>query len=305
MDLPDRIAALAGERVLVAGSLPSPDSDLDLLVRPAATTAIGIGLESEGFEGRSGVWVRFETREVVDLTDAAAWRLPAAEVSDLFEQAEPIEPAGIVCRPAPHHVVLILARRAMREGPRLKAARAARLTDELERDPGAFAGARARAAAWGATVAVDALERAHRDGSAIAAATRRAAIVEELRGSRSPRGAAIGAWRAVLQRPRWGSLVVVAGGSAEMREHQAAELEQLLDKIGFDVERVGAGEGAPDRPALPALLRALLRGKVVVLDAPAVPRWPRPVVAEELDPAAEPDQQRVALGRAAWAALSG
>jgi hypothetical protein len=302
VDLPDRIAALAGERVLVAGSLPSPDSDLDLLVRPPAATAIGAGLEAEGFEGRSGVWVRFETREVVDLTDAADWRLPPAEVSDLFERAEPIEPAGIVCRPAPDHVVLILARRAMREGPRLKPARAARLSDELVRDPEAFAGARARAAAWGATAAVEALERAHRHGSAIGVDARRAAIEEELRGSRSRLGAAIGAWRAILRRPRWGSLVVVAGGPAEMREHQATELEQLLDKIGFDVERLGAGEGAPDRPAL---LRALLAGKVVVLDAPAAPRWPRPVLAEELDPQADPERRRVALGRAAWAALSG
>ena len=295
MDLHDRIAALAPERVLVAGSLPSPHSDLDLLIRPGDAQVIEQGLAAAGFEGRSGVWVRFETGEVVDLTDASAWRLDQAATDALFAEAVPVEPLGKVCRPAPHHTLLILARRAMRDGGELLAKRSARIAAELEEDPSAFEGAHAGAEAWGASRALEALERAYREGRSIPAAVRRRAIAEELASTGDRRAAAIGSWRAVLRRPRWGRLVQVSGGDRAGRARQADELASLLAKIGFDVARVGDDAGAP------AILMHMLRGGVIVRDtadegspAPGV----RPLIAHRYDPEGSAE-----IARTTWAAL--
>ena len=302
MDLPDRIAALAPERVLVAGSLPSPASDLDLLVRPGDAKPIERGLAEAGFEGRDGVWARFETREVVDLTDAGAWRLDSPETEALFAEAAPIEPRGRVCRPAPHHTLLILARRAMRDGAVLLDKRAERIELELELDPAAFARARERAAAWGAERSLAALERAFGDRRPIPASVRRRAIAEELEGSRDRRRAAVGAWRAVLRRPRRGRLVEVTGSEAAARVRQADELAAILGKIGFDVARLG------DDATAAALYRRLLGGGVVVRDgAPdaGTPPGLTPAVAHRLDPGGDEERRRVEIARRTWAALAG
>ena len=303
VDLHDRIAALARDRVLVAGSLPSPDSDLDLLIRPGDRDVLEQGLAAAGFEGRDGVWVRFETGEVVDLTDAAAWRLDQATTESLFADAVPIEPLGRVCRPAPHHSLLILARRAMRDGAALLTKRSARITVELEEDPDAFEKARATAGAWGASQALEALERAYREGRSIPAAQRRRAIAEELASSRDRRGAAIGSLRAVLRRPRWGRLVQITGPDGAGRARQADELASLLEKIGFDVARMGGDAGAP------AIFRQLLRGGLIVHDtaddagggapAPGI----RPLIAHRYDPEGDEGGQRAEIARKTWAAL--
>lgn len=299
---------MARGRVLVAGSLPSPDSDLDLLVGPGDRELIERGLAAAGFEGRSGVWVRFESREVVDLTDVGAWALDPSEADSLFADAVPIEPLGRVCRPAPHHTLLILARRAMRDGRSLRPARATRIAAELARDPAAFERAHSRARAWGAGRSLAAIERAYRDPGPIPASTRRRAIAEELSGSRGRRRAAVAAWRAVLRRPRWGRLVHISCPDPAARGRQADELAALLDKIGFEVARLGSGSTAAD------LYGQMLKGRVIVRDGPAdapaggtargVVPLPAPLIVHRLDPDSDEGEQRMELARRTWAALA-
>ena len=103
-------------------------------------------MAAAGFERRGRVWARFADceAEVVELAPVAALRLPADEVERLFEEATPLEALGRVCRPAPHHAILILSGRIMREGPAIRPKRAERIAAELDRDPAAFAKARER-----------------------------------------------------------------------------------------------------------------------------------------------------------------
>ena len=236
METTDLIAGIAEGSVVVLGSLPPHGRDLDLLVRPAEAEAIAAGLDEAGFESRGRVWARFERcrADVVELAEASTLRLGDAELAAIFEESRPIEPSGTVRRPAAHHALLILARRTMREGGRLREKRRARIAAELDEDSGAFAAAGARAPAWGATVALSALERSYSSGQPISLATRRMAVHEELRCSRSAVRARVGAWRAVLQRPRRGAVVSFSGLDGAGKSTQAGHLAEALDRLGID-----------------------------------------------------------------------
>ena len=287
MELTARIASLTDERVLVVGSLPPHGRDLDLLVRPAAARAIAAGLARDGFAERSGMWARLGdcTAEVVELASASAWGLAPPELDELFAAARPIEPTGRVCRPAPHHAILILARRTMREGAHLRERRRERIADELRLDPQAFQTAGRSAPAWGATRSLALLERAHREGGRLRAPARRRAIGEELRRSRGALRAAIGAWRAILRRPRRGALIGLATHGMRDAHDYPGHLAATLERLGSETALIRAGQvGLPGdeargarSPSLVATLRgavtiggaawpALLRGEVVVCD---------------------------------------
>ena len=291
----DRIAALIENRVLVVGSLPPGNRDLDLLVQPGERRAIEHGLSSQGFESRHGVWARFGDGgiEVVDLTAASAWRLPQTELEALFGEAVAIEPLGRVCRPAPHHALLILARRVIREGPRVAERRLSRARAELAADPAAFAAARARAAAWGATRSIAALERALR-GDRLPSGLRRRAVREELSASRGRLGATVASWRAILQRPRWGSVVVLSGPDPRACAEEADRLVEVLAQIGIDSQR----------PGPLGMYAALLSGRVVVAAAKPPLPLPRPRLQLHVDPRRPPVEVRVEFARAAWTALA-
>lgn len=292
----DRIAALIGNRVLVVGSLPPGNRDLDLLVRPGERRAIEAGLGSQGFASRHGVWARFAAGEieVVDLTASSAWRLPAAELDALFGEAIAIEASGRVCRPAPGHALLILARRVIREGPRVAERRLDRARAELAADPGALAAARTRAVAWGARWSLDALERGLR-GERLPSGLRWRAVAEELSASRGGLGARVGACRAILRRPRWGSLVVVSGPDPGVCAAQADDLVESLCQIGIDSQRAGRR----------AVFPALLGGRVIVVAGrPPVP-LPRPRMELAVDPELPAAEVRAEFARAAWTALTG
>ena len=149
MGLTERIADMVDGRVVVAGSLPPFGADLDLLVRPAQAEALAAGLAAAGFERRGRVWARFADceAEVVELAPVAALRLPADEVERLFEEATPLEALGRVCRPAPHHAILILSGRIDARGPRHPAqARRAHRCRARPRPGGVREGTRAN---WG------------------------------------------------------------------------------------------------------------------------------------------------------------
>lgn len=140
-----------GDPVLVFGSLPPEGRDLDLLVRDAEEASIADALEDAGFDRRGEQWVSFKgcSVEAIDLVPAASWGLPAGELSALYEEARPIGDFEHLVEPAPHHALLILARK-IGSGSELTDKRKARLERALASDPSAWARAEERAAAWDA-----------------------------------------------------------------------------------------------------------------------------------------------------------
>ena len=236
MHLTELIASLVDSRVIVIGSLPPHGRDLDLLARPREAAALAAGLEAHGFEPRGRVWARFRDCrvDVVELAPANAWGLPAAELDALFAQARPLESSERVCRPAPHHALLILARRTMREGAELLERRRERIDVELDEDRRAFEIARKRAPGWRASNSLIALEAAYRSAHPIQARVRRGAIIEELDGAGAWPSARISAWRAVLRRPRRGALIAFSGLDGSGKSTQTAALAETLERLGSD-----------------------------------------------------------------------
>jgi len=234
MDCTELVASLVADRVLVFGSLPPHGRDLDLLVRPAEAQALAAGLAAHRFERSGRMWARFRDCgvDVVELTAAEAWRLPPSELEALFTEARPLEASENVCRPAPHHTLLILARRTMREGPELRERRRARIDAELGEDRHAFEIARDRAPQWRASSSLIALENAYRSANPIQARVRRRAIAEELKGRRRWLSARLRAWRAMLRRPRRGGVIAFSGLDGSGKSTQAARLAETLERLG-------------------------------------------------------------------------
>ena len=290
MNTLELVAAAVVQRVIVAGSLPPGSRDLDLVARADVIGPLGTALEDADFIRNGSTWARFRecAADVVDVAPVAAWRLPESELEALFEAAEPVEPRGRVCRPAPHHTLLMLARRAMREGRRLQDKRRNRIRAELGREPEAFVVARAGADAWGAGPALHLMECAYRDGAELSLGARRRAIRAELGASRTRASAAISSWRAVLDRPRRGTVLTILSEDSELSDHHAARLAATLNTLGYaaSLDRTGGHASNPPR------WRVLARGGVVVQagrrgEAPQTPRLHRRL-AFALAPGASP-----------------
>jgi thymidylate kinase len=204
----------AGQGVLVFGSLPPSGRDLDLLVRPSQEAELASALAENGFKERGRRWARFRdcTADVVELIPASEWKLPEGEEDALFADALPLEGAEHVTLPAPHHVLLIMARKLHTEGAPLDGRRRARVEDALAIDDGAFAEAHRRADLWGAGRALAALEESWRRGG-------------------RPRRRDL---RAITRRPRRGALVTFSGLDGSGKSSQARALCDILDRLGFD-----------------------------------------------------------------------
>src|SRR5439155_19736738 len=122
-----------------------------------------------------------------------------------------------VVRPAPHHVLLIAARRLGGGAIRLDVKQRARLDAALAEDRRAWLEARRRATAWGADGAVAALESAYRsDGSTPASAARRAARRLAAR----------------VRRP--GALITFSGLDGAGQSFQAEGLRRALESLGYE-----------------------------------------------------------------------
>lgn len=155
--LADGVGAVVPETVIVYGSLPDRAGDLDLVVRPAAREALERWLPAVGFRRVPAGWLRVEggVTGVVDLADVAEWMLDEAAVAELFDAAIPL--AGHLCRPAPRHALLLLARRLQADGGRLEHRRQARGRRVLDEEPDALTEARALAQAWHCSEALEVL----------------------------------------------------------------------------------------------------------------------------------------------------
>jgi thymidylate kinase len=275
------IDAAAAGRVLVFGSPPPGGGDLDLLARPAEEAAVVAVLRAEGFVARGRQWASFRTTPpaAVELVPAAAWRLPGPALAALFDDAVPLPGFARLVTPAPHHVVLLSARRLVGSGGRLPDKARARLDDALAADPSAWARAEALAPAWRATAAMAALDAFRRGDRPPLARAR----LERLR-------------RPVSRRPRRRTIVALSGLDGSGKSSQATDLREALEALGVDAVVVWppaknvlfrapqpakaalrrllgvAGTGLPATAAALAQVLALRRhlrgtaGKVVIFD---------------------------------------
>lgn len=232
----DPVNSLLTDRALIFGSLPPGGRDLDLLVRPPEEEALSRGLPAAGFLRRGDTLVRFDPDgpEIVDLTPASSWGLPASELAELYSQSRPLADWQRLARPAPHHVLLILARRLMRAGGELEPRHRARVQAALTEDPDAWNAARERTVAWQAAPALAALESAYSTGTPVSRAKRVGAITSDRRrrgGSRRQAGADVA--RAFLPRPRLGHVVALSGLDGAGKSSQAASVRDALDRLGY------------------------------------------------------------------------
>jgi thymidylate kinase len=208
-EFPRLVDSFADDRVLLIGRLPPQGRDLDLVARPPEEAALTARLSGEGFRRHGTEWVRFRrcSAEVVEIIPSASWHLPSSELKALFSEARPIDGMGKLVRPAPHHLLLILARGLVRRGGELQPKHRARIDAALAEDSAAWSRASDRAGQWRARAALRRLESAHRTGASLSRAERAAALAEW--------GEALGPWRARRARLRaWKAIVV---GSLEGR----------------------------------------------------------------------------------------
>lgn len=244
---------LVERRAVVFGSLPPGGRDLDLVVTPADADAIGSALRAQRFVRWEGHWVSFAgcAVAVVELIPAAKLRLPDSELDAFLADAVPLPGLSRIAEPAPHHCLLILARRLRRE-PVLQAKHRARIDRALAADRAAWQRARERAGLWSAETMLARLESLHR----------RSADSE-------PR------WLRRTGRPRRTRVIAISGVSRERTDFHADALRAALDRLGYDPSldspRAASGgeAGAVVRLWRP-VWRRLGRGGVVVASGHAL-----------------------------------
>jgi thymidylate kinase len=237
------VESLVDGRVLVIGSLPPDGRDLDLLVRPVELEALTSGLRAHGFRQKGKQFARFRgcTVDSIDLHPAEKWGLGGREAEALFAEARPLEGMGHVVRPAPHHALLILARRfVLWQGGRLDEKRKARARAAVEESPQAWAVASERVAHWRAREALAGLEAAYREGVPMSRSHHARAVSELTSGvGGDGRGR-------VWNRPRLRTLlreaprrlVSISGLDGAGKSTQAAALVRSLDRLGIEATTV-------------------------------------------------------------------
>lgn len=226
---------------LVIGSPPPEGRDLDLLVPPSQEPVLESVLERLGFVRQLvppfpgyplgfSIWARFRgcDADAVDAVPLGSFELPRAEVDRLFAEARPIPGFARLVRPAPHHVLLILAHNFMDPTDAraaLPAGRRRRVERALAEDPLAYDRARALAPAWGRPERLVRLEAAFALDEAAAGD----------RGASTGRGSYV---RGILRRLigyqrawRNGHLVALCGPDDQARSTQAEGLARALEAL--------------------------------------------------------------------------
>ena len=243
--------ASVGGKLLIFGSLPPHGRDLDLLVRPDELSSAGAALAAAGFVRAGRSWARFRAcdADVVDVVAAARWSLPGAELDALFAEAQPLAPFRWLCQPAPHHLILILARRLVLARGRPPDKLLRRLEETLARAPNAWADAERRAASWRLRRGMALLHGWHAGRSVSRAA--RVAALGELAGFRArPR-----------RSPRRTGVIALSGIDGAGKSTQARALAQTLEKLGHpsvvEWNPMSTASMAIPRPFKDAVLRMM------------------------------------------------
>lgn len=238
--------ALSG-RAIVFGSLPPSGRDIDLLVREEQLSGLQSALSEAGFRSRRGTWADFSScpPTVIELIASSSWGLGGGGTEALFADAVPLEDCAWLCRPSPHHVLLILARRLLRRG-----CLSARLRERAEAavgaDPEAVRKARGRMSAWGCERSLPLLLSALGDGSRPTSVQRARALVGELstRG-RSPLRAVAGTGKVLIGWRGVGAVIALSGLDGSGKSTQTGRLEESLTALGYETVRRWPAIDAP------------------------------------------------------------
>jgi len=257
IELARLVDAAAGGGVLVFGSPPPDGRDLDLLVRRPQEDTIASRLTTEGLSRRGVQWAAFRncTAVGVDLIPAADWKLPPAELAALFEEAAAVPGFRHLVAPAPHHALLIAARRVARAGScdaRLRSRIAASLRDA----PSAWRDAEQRAPAWNAVEDLALLRELYEEGTAPGNMARARAIANRMLSSsgRQRRRAAARTLRRLTGRP---AIVALSGLDGAGKSFQAVRLQSALERLGYRAVVVWPAASNVIYQANPALKRRL------------------------------------------------
>jgi thymidylate kinase len=271
------VGAALERRALVLGTLPPEGRDLDLVVRLPEREAAAATLSSHGFLPRGrrmtprrrwiDQWVRFSGSSAfsVDLNPAERWGLPAAELDALFREAGPVRGLPHIAHPAPHHVLLLAARRLARLGGRIDPKRRRRINRALSENPEAWSLARERAPLWGLERALWLLETAYHFDTPAPGRGRTHALAALLwkGGARW--------WTEVFARglrsrlPRRTRVVSISGLDGAGKSTQTTGLEETLRALGVDaaIEWMPLGHAPRHR-----VIRLLRRSVEALLSLP-------------------------------------
>lgn len=271
---------------VVFGSLPPGGRDLDLLVRSAAYERSRGALLRIGYhaKGDTFAWFGSCSAHGVDLVRVEDWKLGPGQAEALFAAALPLDGYEKLKRPAPHHVLLIAARRFVRLGL-LRDNLRQRVLSSVREDPSAWEQAAGSADSWGAGRSLSLLRDAVQ-GRKFDRRERVAALTEELRGRGSPRHtAAAHAWKTIIRSHSRGAAVSFSGLDGSGKTTQCEALRASLEALGVDAVYSWtkiARDPVLKRIAGPA--KALLRGRRRVQAAipdPTDPTQPAGMSPEE------------------------
>ena len=234
-DIARLVDAAVSSRVLVFGGLPPEARDLDLLLRRADHDAAAARLADAGLERNGASWALFHscTAVAADLVPVEEWALPAREEEALFVAALPLAGFEHLARPAPHHVLLVLARLLVRGRGDLGERRRERVERAGVDDPRAWELAREQARAWGASGALTLLDRVARGGAPATRRERASALREEL-STAGTHAAALRAWRAASPTLARGAVVAFSGLDGAGKSTQAESLRATLEVLGHE-----------------------------------------------------------------------
>lgn len=235
-EIVQRIDATVRAPVLVLGTYPPSGRDLELLVRPRDLDTIGAHLTAEGFWRRGLEWARFFecSAYAVELVPAERLCLPGSELSLLFSEARRIEgPLNFshLVRPAPHHALLLQARRLVRDGV-LAPKRRPRVQRALEEDPRAWEAAAERAPQWGLRHALGLLRRVFEEDIQVTWGRRARPLAELLISAGGTRAAAGLTLRSLgAKAPRRNRIVAISGLDGSGKSFQARALSETLEGL--------------------------------------------------------------------------
>jgi len=233
------------ERVVVTGSLPPEGRDLDLLVTDGQAHRLPLILAGQDFRPRprsvaptrmwTQQWVRLQecSALAIDMNPMRRWGLPPHEQRAVVAEAVPIEGYRNFARPAPHHVLLMLARRLATGS--LPPGRLRKLRAAAEGDPLAWERAADRADAWGARSALSALRALHGEGRRPTGQERTRFVLEAIGSTGVSRLASWGVRKIAASVPRRPKVVTLSGLDGSGKSSQVRALNSLLEQLGVAV----------------------------------------------------------------------
>jgi thymidylate kinase len=235
MDMSHLIDRCLEAPAVVFGSLPPEGRDLDLVVTAPGYERTRAVLLDSGYQARgdSFAWFGSCSANGVDLHEIDGWMLGPEEALAFFDQALVITGYENLKRPAPHHQLLIAARRFVRS-PVLSQKLRQRVAASIHERPSAWTEAERSAPSWRADRALALLRRAMQERGPDKK-ERAAALQEELegRGLAAPRAAAR-AWKIVLRPPARGAAVSFSGLDGSGKTTQCEALRDSLEALGVD-----------------------------------------------------------------------